>query len=259
MKEVMCMKDGPLTAGAPDPEVPEKATRRKFSAEYKLRILKLADNCTDSGSLGRLLRREGLYSSNLTTWRQQRDSGMLQGLEPAKRGRKAIERNPLRPELDKLRKENERLKRAELIIEVQKKVSQILPGELMEAVDTFGGDIGVKPSCEALGLSRATYYRTKASPNMEKESVPGIPDPVPRALSPEERKQVLDLMHSERFMDQAPRENCATLLDEGRYLCSVRTMYRILEQECELKERRNQLRHPVYEKPELPATTPNQA
>jgi len=82
MKEVMCMKDGPLTAGAPDPEVPEKATRRKFSAEYKLRILKLADNCTDSGSLGRLLRREGLYSSNLTTWRRQRDSGMLQGLEP---------------------------------------------------------------------------------------------------------------------------------------------------------------------------------
>jgi len=129
----------------------------------------------------------------------------------------------------------------------------------MEAIDTFGGDIGVKPSCEALGLSRATYYRTKASPNMERTSVPALPDPPARALSPEERKQVLDLMHSERFMDQAPREICATLLDEGRYLCSVRTMYRILEQECELKERRNQLRHPVYEKPELPATTPNQA
>jgi transposase len=116
--------------GTPDPEVPEKATRRKFSAEYKLRILQLADACADAGSLGRLLRREGLYSSNLTTWRRQRDKGMLGGLQPAKRGRKAIEPNPLLPEVQKLRKENQhlerRLKQAELIIEVQKKVSLIL-------------------------------------------------------------------------------------------------------------------------------------
>lgn len=156
MKEVTWMQEGFLTAGppeaseaegiepqgaavvpgAPDPEVPEKALRRKFSANYKLRILQMADNCADPGSLGRLLRREGLYSSNLTTWRRQRELGMLKGLEPVKRGRKAIERNPLRPELDKLRKENERLlkrlKKAELIIEVQKKVSQILGVDLPE-------------------------------------------------------------------------------------------------------------------------------
>ena len=122
--------------GALDSEVTEKATRRKFSAEYKLRILQLADSCSDPSSLGRLLRKEGLYSSNLTTWRRQRDLGMLKGLQPAKRGRKTIERNPLRPELDKLRKENERLqnrlKRAELIIEVQKKVSQMLGVDLPE-------------------------------------------------------------------------------------------------------------------------------
>jgi transposase len=120
----------------PDPEVPEKATRRKFSAEYKLRILQLADACADAGSLGRLLRREGLYSSNLTTWRRQRDQGILQGLKPAKRGRKPIEPNPLLPELEKLRKENQhlekRLKQAELIIEVQKKVSLILGLDLPE-------------------------------------------------------------------------------------------------------------------------------
>ncbi len=156
MKEVTWMKQGLLTAGtpqtveggaqepqgaavvpgAPDPEVPEKAFRRKFSAEYKLRILQLADSCSDPGSLGRLLRKEGLYSSNLTAWRRQREQGILKGLEPARRGRKTIERNPLRPELDKLRKENEglrkRLKRAELIIEVQKKVSQILGVDLPE-------------------------------------------------------------------------------------------------------------------------------
>jgi transposase-like protein len=150
MREVTWMKEGLLTAGSleategersepqgaavecgtPDPEVLEKATRRKFSAEYKLRILRLADSCTEPGSLGSLLRREGLYSSHLTTWRRQRDQGMIKGLEPARRGRKSTEPNPLMPELVRLRKENERLekrlRRAELIIEVQKKVSQML-------------------------------------------------------------------------------------------------------------------------------------
>jgi len=122
--------------GPTDPEVPEKARRRRFSAEYKLRILRLADSCTHPGSLGRLLRKEGLYSSNLTTWRRQRDQGILQGLKPAKRGRKPSEPNPLLPELEQLRKENERLvkrlKRAELIIDVQKKVSQMLGLEAPE-------------------------------------------------------------------------------------------------------------------------------
>ena len=136
MREVRWMKEGILTGGTPDPEVAEKATRRRFTAEYKLRILQLADGCADAGSLGRLLRREGLYSSNLTTWRRQRDQGILQGLKPAKRGRKPSEPNPLLPELEQLRKENERLvkrlKRAELIIDVQKKVSQMLGLETPE-------------------------------------------------------------------------------------------------------------------------------
>ena len=156
MREVTWMKEGLVSAGTPDasegersepkgaagvpgaadPEVPEKAARRKFSAEYKLRILRLADSCTDPGSLGSLLRKEGLYSSHLTTWRRQREQGMLKGLEPAKRGRKAMEPNPLMPELARLRKENQRLekrlKRAELIIEVQKKVSQMLGLDLPE-------------------------------------------------------------------------------------------------------------------------------
>ena len=114
----------------PDPEVPEKLTRRRFTAEYKLRILRLADACTEPGSVGALLRREGLYSSHLTMWHRQRERGALDGLQPKKRGRKADERNPLLPEVERLRKENEqltkRLKQAELIIEVQKKVSQVL-------------------------------------------------------------------------------------------------------------------------------------
>jgi len=114
----------------PDPEVPATAARRRFTAEYKLRILTLADACNEPGCLGRLLRSEGLYASNLDTWRDQRKRGVLSGLAPKKRGRKEAVRNPLHAENEKLRKENERLtnrlRQAEIIIDVQKKVSQLL-------------------------------------------------------------------------------------------------------------------------------------
>jgi transposase len=114
----------------PSPEVPEKASRRRFTAEYKLRILAEADACTEHGALGELLRREGLYSSHLSTWQKQREEGVLAGLTPKRRGRKAKPRNPLSDEVARLERENERLKtklrQAELIIDVQKKVSEML-------------------------------------------------------------------------------------------------------------------------------------
>ena len=114
----------------PDPEVVATPTRRRFTAEDKLRILTLADACTAVGSLGALLRAEGLYASHLTTWRRQRTEGVLSALTPQKRGRNASARHPLRAENETLRKENTRLtmrlKQAELIIDVQKKVSEIL-------------------------------------------------------------------------------------------------------------------------------------
>ena len=113
-----------------NPEVKDKAVRRRFTAEYKLRILTLADACTETGSLGMLLRREGLYASNLNTWRYQRERGVLSALTPKKRGRKESVRDPLVAENEKLRRENERitksLRQAEIIIDIQKKVSQIL-------------------------------------------------------------------------------------------------------------------------------------
>ena len=119
-----------LTVAHPDPEVADKAVRRRFTAEYKLRILTLADACTEPGSLGTLLRQEGLYASNLNTWRHQRERGVLSALTPKKRGRKETVRDPLLVENEKLRRENERitkrLNQAEIIIDVQKKVSQIL-------------------------------------------------------------------------------------------------------------------------------------
>src|SRR3972149_78825 len=114
----------------PDPEVPEKRPRRKFTARYKLEVLKKADACTQPCELGTLLRKEGLYSSNLTTWKRQRDQGLLDAMSPKKRGRKKVEKNPLSQEVATLQKENERLRRklkkAETIIEFQKKISEML-------------------------------------------------------------------------------------------------------------------------------------
>jgi len=119
--------NGKAPVSTSSPEVGVKAERRRFTAEYKLRVLEEADACHQPGEVGALLRREGLYSSHLTTWRQQRDRGALQGLAPAKRGRKS---DPQAAEIARLKRENERLRakleRAELIIDVQKKVSQML-------------------------------------------------------------------------------------------------------------------------------------
>jgi transposase-like protein len=112
-----------------DPEVESKAKRRKFSAAYKQRILDEADK-SGPGSIAGLLRREGLYSSHLNTWRKQRESGEIAGLEPRKRGKKPAVRNPLAGEVDRLTRDNQRLqkrlKQAEIIIDVQKKLCDIL-------------------------------------------------------------------------------------------------------------------------------------
>ena len=118
--------NGKQSTDLPDPEVVPTAKRRRFSAAYKLGILEEADNCTERGQIGALLRREGLYSSHLSTWRRQRAQGQLDGLKPRKRGRKV---DPQAQELARLRRENERLRaeleRAETIIGVQKKLSTL--------------------------------------------------------------------------------------------------------------------------------------
>ena len=119
----------------PQTEVTPKAKRRRFSASYKLRILEETDRCTQPGQIGALLRREGLYSSNLTSWRRQRDQGQIGALSPKKRGLKPALDAAMARELTRLREQNQRLeqklKKAELIIEVQKKVSALLGLDLI--------------------------------------------------------------------------------------------------------------------------------
>ena len=126
----------------------------------------------------------------------------------------------------------------------------------MDTAEKLGDDVGVRQACGALGVSRASFYRQrrrKEAPTIERPAAPS-----PRALSALERKHVREVLDSERFMDRAPREVYAALLDEGEYVCSVRTMYRILHENKAVRERRNQLRHPNYKKPELLASGANQ-
>jgi transposase InsO family protein len=123
----------------------------------------------------------------------------------------------------------------------------------MNAALDLSHEVGVKAACEALNFNRASFYRAKQAPAPPAER----PRP-PLALSEDEEQHVLAHLHSERFMDCSPYQVYATLLDEGVYLCSIRTLYRILARHQEVRERRNQLRRPNYTKPELLATAPNQ-
>jgi putative transposase len=127
----------------------------------------------------------------------------------------------------------------------------------MEEACSISVAVGVKPACEAFDIPRSAFYRALAWQDEPAEMPHKRPSP-PRTLCHEERQTVLNVLHSDRFADKAPHEVYATLLDEGIYYCSIRTMYRILEDHGEVKERRNQLMHPTYQKPELIATGPNQ-
>ena len=123
----------------------------------------------------------------------------------------------------------------------------------MATVTQVGPRLGIAPTCAALGLPRATYYRRRRP----QRALPARARS-PRALSAGEQATVLDVLHEPRFVDQAPAEVYATLLDEGHYHCSERTMYRLLAAQHEGRERRNQLRHPHYAAPELLARQPNE-
>src|SRR4030095_16461588 len=123
----------------------------------------------------------------------------------------------------------------------------------MATVAQIGPRLGIAPTCAALGLPRATYYRRRRPPRATPPRRRS-----PRALGEAERAAVLEELHTPRFVDLAPGECAATLLDEGTYLCSERTMYRVLAAHAEVRERRAQLRHPIYAAPELLARRPHE-
>ncbi len=125
----------------------------------------------------------------------------------------------------------------------------------MTAATELATIVGIRAACQALALPRASYYR-KLHPGSSASPISRRPPA--RALRLEERQTVLACLHEERFQDRSPAAVYATLLDEGTYHCSISTMYRVLDEHDESHERRNQLLHPPYQKPELMATAPNQ-
>jgi putative transposase len=126
---------------------------------------------------------------------------------------------------------------------------------LIASVEQLAESVSLWQACQALAVPRSGFYRQRQVTQPLAAPAPVVS---PRALQPTEKAEVRQVLNSERFADQTPREVYATLIDEGKYLCSWRTMYRILDENQEVRERRNQLRHPHYTKPELLATQPNQ-
>ncbi|WP_420715504.1 IS3 family transposase [Cupriavidus sp. D39] len=261
------------SASGTDSEVVARARRRQFSNADKRRILEAADRCTKPGEIGALMRHEGVYSSSLSTWRRQREAAELAALAPQKRGPKFDETRAEARHIAQLTRERDNLRRrldkALLVIDVQKTCS--LAGQsdrrrhrqaVMAAVQELTPALGASAACHALGVPRGTPARQRA--HLRRMAFIG---PLPRstarprpplALDALENQVLLDTLNSERFADTAPAALHATLLDEGRYLGSVRTMYRLLAANGGSRERRNQLVHPAYTRPELLARAPNQ-
>ncbi|KPN46944.1 hypothetical protein AN931_24760, partial [Mycobacterium intracellulare subsp. chimaera] len=128
------------------------------------------------------------------------------------------------------------------------------------AISELAPKIGVRNACDAVGVAQASYYRRhrQSPPPQRPAPIPHTDRVQPRALSAAERAAILNELHSERFIDTSPTEVWATLLDEGRYLGSISTFYRLLRQAGESRERRRQATHPATVKPELVAFEPNQ-
>ncbi len=222
----------PSIPPASNSEVVPRARRRMFTNADKRRILQAADLCTRPGEVGALMRREGVYSSSLSTWRRQREVADLAALAPQKRGPKpdparidALQIAQLTRERDKLRVE---LGKAQLVIEVQKKSCRAArspgdPGQgrehLMAAVQELTPALGAGAACRALGLWRGVPARQQA--RSHRRTLVGPPRPraprpcPPLALDAQEQQALLAALNSERFADTAPAAVHATLLDEG--------------------------------------------
>ncbi len=246
--------------------VPPKATGRALFTSYKERILKEYDFCLQ-GQKGELLRREGLFTSQITEWRRVIDQQSAK-TRSRKRGLKT---NPERARVRELESVDEgrcvELAKSRKVIEVQGKLSALLEElsrecrgskrantAIVKGVDELREIIGLEAACDCLGIARSSYYYLVDSPVRE----PKPRKPSPRRLSEADRARILEVCHSERFCDSSVREIYATLLDEDIYLASTATIYRISAEVGETRERRRQATHPTRVKPELLARRPGQ-
>ena len=227
----------------PDPEVPERARRRTFTAKYKLEVLADYDAAPE-GEKGAVLRREGLYSSHIVQWRKARDAGALAGWPP-RAAASGVMRRPSRSPGCKARSSDwsrswprpapwwmsrqnfTRSWRFSGSADTETEVEEMTD----QAVIELTPQLGLRGACEVIGVSQAGYRRHRQSP------APPRPEPSriahrqrhqPRALSTAEQQTILQVLHSDRFADLAPAEVWATLLDEGVYLGSESTFYRLL-------------------------------
>ena len=258
-------------AGVPDPELVEQAKRRSFTAKYKLEILEKAEACTRPGEVGELLRREGLYTSHLTYWRKQSQGRRAEGARqatwsqagrPARRGDREADAASWSAPRRSLRRRRGSSRSRE--------ISQRCWSRCSVPRARAGAPSDDRADSRRAHADHRHPARVSGGGRLAGD---GLPPPSPaashgrrgrgrrrsRALSEPEREQVLEVLHSERFVDVSPEETWATLLDEGTYLCSTRTMYRILAaHHGGVRERRAQLTHPAYAKPELLAERPNE-
>ncbi|HZX98578.1 MAG TPA: IS3 family transposase [Dermatophilaceae bacterium] len=241
--------------------------RRSFTPAQKLDHVAAYEAALTQGGGGAYLRQEGLYSSQITEWRRLRDAGVLAGKSAgAKIGRPTAEQAEiarLRRQLDLAQR---RLSRTEAALSIMGKTHALLEENIQERAgsaraqealmatyrDLRAAGITTRAAAALTGLSRATAARKPVTPLRATRVVPA------NRLSPVERKRVVATLDSARFVDQPPLQVYAQLLDEDTYLCSVSSMYRILGEHHQVRERRRLARHPARVRPELVATAPGQ-
>ncbi|MGH7427642.1 MAG: IS3 family transposase [Candidatus Methylomirabilaceae bacterium] len=253
---------------SPGPRADGPTPRRSFSPAQKLDHLEAYEAACQRNEGGAYLRAEGLYSSQITEWRKLRDAGVLEGKKPGEKiGRLTAEQ----AEIARLRRQLEtterRLATTEVALEIMGKARELLEENLQEHAGRAAArealmvayrrltesGVSTRTAADLAGVPRSTA--TRKPPSVVLSPVPAVPA---NKLSGTERTAILETANSPRFVDAAPMRIYAELLDEGTYLGSVSTIYRVLEENRQVKERRRLARHPARARPELVATGPGQ-
>ncbi|WP_435043193.1 IS3 family transposase [Rhodococcus aetherivorans] len=246
--------------------------RRAFSAADKLAHLAAYEQACQSNGGGAYLRREGLYSSLISEWRKQRDAGVLDGKKPGeKTGKLTAEQAEIARLTRELDRANKKLATTQTALGIMGKAHELLEQlrehecgraaqeALMHAHhELTESGVTTRDATTLTGIARCTAARDKARPTATDPAATTAGRTPENKLTEAERRGVLDVLCSARFVDRSPLEVYAQLLDEGIYLCSVSTMYRILRENAQVSERRRQARHPARVCPELVATAPRQ-